>query len=761
MTTIKDIAKAAGVAQGTVSNVLNGKGNVSSEKIRQVMDAASALGYVPNERAKLLRKGRSNTLGVILPNIRSKQYIDFYLSFKAYAENHGYSVSQYLTSDDNLEAEYAAIQDVRSSMAQGMAAVSCCSFADTNPYLDEQGMLADHVVFAERRPPFAAPYAGFDYHRAGSELALRALERGFSSLCLLTGSLQLPNESDFFNGFMSIAGSSGCRINHIQTDPYRKLQNIMQMFGAAAPQAIFISNYGFAESVKDIWNTFYSGDSPEIYTVSPMFTMPENDFQKYELNYRQLGKVAAECLIQDISKEKKEKKSGPEEIEEPNQRTGQDRGQDSGQDSGHPCLLLENSGFRDWFADILIPSSKKPLNVLTLDSPSAYTMRNLSRIYTKKTGVPVNITIYSYEEIYEAFNHMHHDSVFDVLRLDVTWLSWFADKILQPLDQIDPGISSCLDTFLDGTINQYSIVRGRVYALPSTPSVQLLYYRKDLFESPIYRRMYHETYRQELRPPQDFKEFNQIARFFTKACTPSSPVEYGATMTLGSTGVAGSEYLARLFSHQENLYNEDFQVTLNSPAAIGSLRELIALKEYSDPKYCSWWTNTATTFAGGNVAMAILYSNYASDLLSHSSRVAGNIGYALTPGRNPVIGGGSLGVSKYTKRPEDALSFIKWMCSEPVSSAATLLGGVSPCRKSYDNYEILNTFPWLNLAKDGFGLAHGRRTPEFSTQPFDERSFLSIIGMAVKNAYSQVMTPEDALNYAQKRYDEQFLHTGP
>ena len=59
---------------------------------------------------------------------------------------------------------------------------------------------------------------------------------------------------------------------------------------------------------------------------------------------------------------------------------------------------------------------------------------------------------------------MHHDSVFDVLRLDVTWLSWFADKILQPLDQIDPGISSCLDTFLDGTINQYSIVRGRVYA---------------------------------------------------------------------------------------------------------------------------------------------------------------------------------------------------------------------------------------------------------------------------------------------------------
>ena len=383
MTTIKDIAKAAGVAQGTVSNVLNGKGNVSSEKIRQVMDAASALGYVPNERAKLLRKGRSNTLAVILPNIRSKQYIDFYLSFKAYAENHGYSVSQYLTSDDNREAEYAAIQDVRSSMAQGMAAVSCCSFADANPYLDEQGMLADHVVFAERRPPFAAPYAGFDYHRAGSELALRALERGFSNLCLLTGSLQLPNESDFSTDYEH-RRFIGLPDKPHPDRPYRKLQNIMQMFGAAAPQAIFISNYGFAESVKDIWNTFYSGDSPEIYTVSPMFTMPENDFQKYELNYRQLGKVAAECLIQDISKEKRGKravrKNQRNQTSAPARTT--DRTADRAADIPACCWRIPASG--TGFADILIPSSKKPLNVLTLDSPSAYTMRNLSRIYTKK-----------------------------------------------------------------------------------------------------------------------------------------------------------------------------------------------------------------------------------------------------------------------------------------------------------------------------------------------------------------------------------------
>ena len=69
MATILDVAKKAGVSQGTVSNVLNGKGNVSSEKIRAVEEAARELGYTINERAKMLRKGSGNVICVILPTI--------------------------------------------------------------------------------------------------------------------------------------------------------------------------------------------------------------------------------------------------------------------------------------------------------------------------------------------------------------------------------------------------------------------------------------------------------------------------------------------------------------------------------------------------------------------------------------------------------------------------------------------------------------------------------------------------------------------
>ena len=731
MVTIKDIAQLAGVSQGTVSNVLNGKANVSSEKIRYVLDAANELGYIPNERAKLLRKGRSNILAVVLPNINAKQYINFYLSFKIYAENHGFSVIQYLTNDDSCGSEAKALQDIHSAMTAGIASISCClSPTESNPYLDEKQILTDKVLFVERKPHFTAPYMGFDYEEAGIRFATEAVKQKYSNICLLTGNLELTNEADFYNGFTKTISGSGCNVNHIQTDSYRKLQNIFQMLSLSAPQAIFISNYGFAENVKDICDTFYQNTNPKLYTISPLFTMPENDFIKYELNYHHLGKNAAKYLISSISNDT------PDSISD---------------------LTPEAFGIRNWFTNIIPTPHKSPLNVLTLDSPSAYTMRNLSRMYTQHTGAEVNVIIYSYDEIYEAFKNMGENSIFDVIRLDVTWLPWFANKILQPLDQIDSQISDIFKEFLNGVAAKYSIVDGQIFALPSTPSSMLLYYRRDLFESPVYKRMFMEMYKMPLEVPTTFEEFNRISRFFTKRANPLSPVDYGNTLTLGTTGVVGSEFLARLFSHQENLYDAQGKISLNSKLAIQSLNELIETKAYSDPNYCTWWTNTAECFSRGNVAMSILYNNYASTLLSHSSKIVGKIGYTMVPGGNPVIGGGSLGVSKYSTQPREALSFIKWLCSEPISSAATLLGGISPCKKSYDNYEIINSFPWLNLAKDCFVVAKGNRTPNASSTTFDERQFLNIIGISVKNAYHGIQSPTEALNQAQQYFENHLL----
>ena len=725
MVTIKDIAKLAGVAQGTVSNVLNGKGNVSSEKIKRVMDAAHQLGYVPNERAALLRKGPNNSLAVIMPSPRARQYTEFYSGFKHYAQACGFSVSQHLIDENTPSTEEEAFMEIKPMQVKGVA---CISIAAGTAWEEQfrKGMEGlPEVLFVEHKPSFDVPFVGFDYEKAGEDMAARARSRSYSNVCLVTGNLHFSNERDFCRGFARGMEGSGCRITHIQTDFFRKYQHILQFSTKYAFQAFFISNYGFAESVKDICSAFWGQEKkPDIYTVSPTFTMPENDFEKYEMNYRRMGKIAAETLIRRVDGEKLEAAS----------------------------TLMEGNGFRDWYAHIIVPKEPVSLNVITLDSPEAYIMRSLSRLYTQKSGVPVNVCIFSYDEIYEVFNSLDTCSNYDVIRLDVTWLSWFAQRLLRPLKEIDGGIERMLADFLEGTQEHYAYAHDILYSLPVTPSVQLLFYRKDLFESPIYKRMYFEQFKAELQPPQTFCEFNRIASFFTKRLNPASPVDYGATITLGSTGVAGSEYLARLFSHQENLYGQDREIRLHSAEAVLALQELIQLRDYTASDYCTWWTNTARAFSTGNYAMSILYSNYAGGLLSQDSRVVGNIGYAMVPGANSVIGGGSLGVSKFSRQPEIALSFIKWICSEPISSAAALLGSTSSCCMTYENYEVVNNFPWMKLAKRCFPLAKGERIPRDSDYPFDERKFLSILGMATKNAYSGVLTPKEALAQAQKQF---------
>ena len=113
MATILDVARLAGVSQGTVSNVLNGKGNVSSEKIRVVEEAAQQLGYTINERARILRKGTGKVVGVILPTVESRQYREFYYSLKYYVESNGYSTELFLTNN-SPQVELEMIQKAKS-----------------------------------------------------------------------------------------------------------------------------------------------------------------------------------------------------------------------------------------------------------------------------------------------------------------------------------------------------------------------------------------------------------------------------------------------------------------------------------------------------------------------------------------------------------------------------------------------------------------------------------------------------------------------
>ncbi|EEX35980.1 Galactose operon repressor [Vibrio metschnikovii CIP 69.14] len=71
MTTIKDVAKAAGVSIATASRVINNSPQTSEKAVKAVQQAMKALGYRPNANARALVSKSSNTIGVLVNDVSS------------------------------------------------------------------------------------------------------------------------------------------------------------------------------------------------------------------------------------------------------------------------------------------------------------------------------------------------------------------------------------------------------------------------------------------------------------------------------------------------------------------------------------------------------------------------------------------------------------------------------------------------------------------------------------------------------------------
>lgn len=269
------------------------------------------------------------------------------------------------------------------------------------------------------------------------------------------------------------------------------------------------------------------------------------------------------------------------------------------------------------------------------------------------------------------------------------------ERVYTPLKEIDPDIERIFDTFVPGLSRKYSHMNGTLYALPNTTSAQLLFYRRDLFENTAFRRRYTELYNCELLPPTTYQEYNRIARFFTRAFNPDSPVDFGTGLTLGSASEAAKEFLSRYFSHTDTLYDDDGHILLTSPEAVQAMQELIDLHGCIDPTHCATWKDTIDHFASGNAAIAVLYSNFTSNIISSNSRISDRIGYAMVPGGNPMLGGSTIGICRRSEQKEEALRFLRWLCREETATTMMLMGTTSPCSKAYENLEVIDRCPWL------------------------------------------------------------------
>ena len=90
--TIKDIAREAGVSIASVSRALNGMDGISEKKRSRILRVCERLSYTPNGLARSLVKRRTQTIGIIMPDIMSPFYSELMVKASDAAHKRGYQV---------------------------------------------------------------------------------------------------------------------------------------------------------------------------------------------------------------------------------------------------------------------------------------------------------------------------------------------------------------------------------------------------------------------------------------------------------------------------------------------------------------------------------------------------------------------------------------------------------------------------------------------------------------------------------------------
>ncbi|GHG78326.1 LacI family DNA-binding transcriptional regulator [Streptomyces griseocarneus] len=87
--TMKDVAARAGVGLKTVSRVVNGEPGVTPDTERRVQEAITALGFRRNDSARILRKGRTASVGLVLEDLADPFYAPLNRAVEEVARRHG------------------------------------------------------------------------------------------------------------------------------------------------------------------------------------------------------------------------------------------------------------------------------------------------------------------------------------------------------------------------------------------------------------------------------------------------------------------------------------------------------------------------------------------------------------------------------------------------------------------------------------------------------------------------------------------------
>jgi LacI family transcriptional regulator len=226
MTSIKDVARAAGVSTATVSHVINDTRFVAEETKNKVHQAMKELDYRPNSVARSLRSRKSKIIGLLVPILLEDTSNFFFMSvaqgIESVLRESGYNLIV-SNSNENIRIEQEQIKLFNSQLIDGL--ILAPTFEDHHCL--HETLTGDYpVVFIDRKPKdYQGDCVLADGLSGTYEAVSLLISKGHRRIGFLTGSLGLTTSDERLAGYKKALIEHGLNVEQVLIQVAKSIQS--------------------------------------------------------------------------------------------------------------------------------------------------------------------------------------------------------------------------------------------------------------------------------------------------------------------------------------------------------------------------------------------------------------------------------------------------------------------------------------------------------------------------------------------------------
>jgi len=313
--TLKHIAEALGVSAMTVSRALNNRSNVDEKTREKIVRTAEEMGYTPNRVAKSLVSSKTQTIGVVIPEITHAFFPEVVRGIEEVTYQTDYQLIL-TNANEQFEREKHAIQTLRSQQVDGILISSSLTENDYSFYESILQAGTKLVFFDRCVDGLGASCVHVNDNKSSEGMTNHLIEKhGYQKIAHFSGPREVAIGRERFQGYRRALENHGIEYREEwviesgfkEEGGYNAMQKLLSLPEGSRPEAVVCVNdpaaFGAMEAVKeaglkipeDIAITGFSDEIRAPLVSPPLTTVHQPAYD--------VGKQAAEKLLKVIENE--------------------------------------------------------------------------------------------------------------------------------------------------------------------------------------------------------------------------------------------------------------------------------------------------------------------------------------------------------------------------------------------------------------------------------------------------------------------------